>query len=182
MSARLVVLASGEGTTLQALLDAELGVVAVVTDRPGTGAAARAERSGVPVETVALTDYAERRHWDGALAEAIGAHRPDLVCCAGFMRIIGAPVLQRFRLTNTHPALLPSFPGAHPVRDTLAAGFTVTGATVHWVDAGVDTGPVIAQVTVPVEPGDTEGTLHARIKAAEAPLYVATIRRLLEKP
>jgi len=188
--ARLVVLASGEGTTLQAFLDAcrdpgyGARVVAVLTDRPATGAADRAARAGLRAHVLALGDFPDRAAWDGALATAAGRYQPDLVVCAGFMKLLGPPFLAAFggRITNTHPSLLPSFPGPHPVRDTLAAGVAETGATVHYIDGGVDTGPVLAQVRVPVLPGDDEATLHARIKAAEAPLYLETVRRLTREP
>jgi phosphoribosylglycinamide formyltransferase-1 len=188
--ARLVVLASGEGTTLQAFLDAgtdaEYGatVVAVITDRPGTGAARRAARAGLRAQVLTLGEFPDRASWDAALTAAVGRYAPDLVVCAGFMKLLGPPFLAAFagRITNTHAALLPAFPGAHPVRDTLAAGVTESGATVHYVDAGVDTGPILAQVRVPVLPGDDEASLHARIKAAEAPLYVETVRRLTREP
>lgn len=186
MPARLVVLASGEGTTLQAFLDAcadpgyGAAVVAVVTDRPGTRAAERAVGAGLPARVVPLADYPDRGAWDAALAAAVGGYRPDLVVLAGFMKILGPAFLAEFggRTVNTHPSLLPAHPGAHAVAETVAAGDVETGATVHFVDAGVDTGPVIAQVRVPVRAGDDEATLHARIKAAEAPLYVETVRRL----
>lgn len=178
---RIVVLASGSGTTLQTLLDArDLGgeIVAAGTDVPGCLAMKRAESAGIETFTVALADSPSRQAWNDALAERLAAHRPDLVVLAGFMRLLAPSVVQRFRIVNTHPALLPDFPGAHAVRDALAAGVTTTGATVHWVDEGVDTGPVIAQVEVPVLPGDDEESLQARIQAAEKPLYVSTIRTI----
>jgi phosphoribosylglycinamide formyltransferase-1 len=122
----------------------------------------------------------DRAAWDRALAAAVAEHAPDLVVSAGFMRIVGPAVLDRFegRLLNTHPALLPAFPGAHAVRDALAAGVAVTGATVHLVDAGVDTGPVLARREVPVQPGDDEATLHERIKTEERALLVETVAEL----
>lgn len=178
---RLVVLASGSGTTLQAVLDdPHLGpqVVAAGTDRPGCPAMQRAEQAGVPTFAVALSEFADRADWDDELASAIAKYEPDLVVLAGFMRLLAPHVVARFRIVNTHPALLPAFPGAHAVRDALAAGVTSTGVTVHWVDEGVDTGPVIAQQAVPVEPGDDEHTLRARIQAVEKPLYVRTLTQL----
>jgi phosphoribosylglycinamide formyltransferase-1 len=189
VATRLAVLVSGEGTTLQAILDASRNpdfggsVVAVITDRPGTGAEARAARAGLRAQVVALGDYADRDAWDEALTATVARYRPDLVVCAGFMKLLSPSFLGAFdgRVLNTHPSLLPKHPGAHAVRDTLAAGDVDAGATVMWIDAGVDTGPAIAQVVVPVEPGDDEQTLHARIKAAEAPLYVETIRRLIQE-
>jgi formyltetrahydrofolate-dependent phosphoribosylglycinamide formyltransferase len=181
---RLVVLASGSGTTLQAILDdPQLApqVVAAGTDVPGCAAMQRAEAAGVPTFAAALRDYPDRAAWNDELAAAIAKHEPDLVVLAGFMRILAPAVVSRFRIVNTHPALLPVFPGAHAVRDALAAGARTTGVTVHWVDEGVDTGPVIAQVEVPVEPGDDEDSLRARVQAAEKPLYVATLRRLCQE-
>lgn len=184
--ARLVVLASGSGTLLQALLDAALDpahpaeVVALGTDRPGVEALNRATRSGVPTFTVRPAEHPDRPAWDRALLAAVLEHRPDLVVSAGFMRILGAPFLDGIGrpIINTHPALLPAFPGAHAVRDALAHGVTVTGTTVHLVDAGVDTGPILAQEAVPVLPGDTEAVLHERIKIAERRLLVATVATL----
>ncbi|MFR9804308.1 phosphoribosylglycinamide formyltransferase [Pseudonocardia sp. RS010] len=184
--ARLVVLASGSGTLLQALLDAApdldypAEVVAVGTDRPEVEALNRAARAGVPAFTVSPAAHADRTAWDRALLAAVLEHRPDLVVCAGFMRILGAPFLDGVGrpIVNTHPALLPAFPGAHAVRDALAHGVKVTGTTVHLVDAGVDTGPILAQEAVPVLPGDTEAELHERIKIAERRLLVATVATL----
>ncbi|WP_406640720.1 phosphoribosylglycinamide formyltransferase [Amycolatopsis sp. WGS_07] len=183
---KIVVLASGSGTLLQAVLDAAgqsgfpANVVAVGADRTGIEALARAERADVPSFTVRVADHPDRAAWDRALAEAVAAYEPDLVVSAGFMKILGPEFLSRFagRVINTHPALLPSFPGMHAVADALAAGVRVTGSTVHFVDAGVDTGPVIAQEAVPVETDDTEDVLHERIKAVERRLLVETIERL----
>jgi phosphoribosylglycinamide formyltransferase-1 len=185
--ARLVVLVSGSGTNLQALLDAidadpgyGARVVAVGADRDGIAGLARAERAGLPTFTVKVGDHADRAAWDLALAEATAAHDPDLVVSAGFMKIVGKEFLARFggRFVNTHPALLPSFPGAHGVRDALAYGAKVTGCTVHFVDDGVDTGPVIAQRAVEVRPDDTEEALHERIKDVERRLLVDVVGRL----
>ncbi|TMQ90174.1 phosphoribosylglycinamide formyltransferase [Actinomadura soli] len=186
VSARLVVLVSGAGTNLQALLDAcadpayGAKVVAVGADRPDIGGTARAERSGVPAFTVCVPDFPSRDDWDAALTEAVARHEPDLVVSAGFMKILGPRFLARFggRTVNTHPALLPSFPGAHAVRDALAYGVKVTGCTVHFVDEGVDTGPVIAQETVPVRWHDDEDSLHERIKQVERGLLVDVVGRL----
>jgi phosphoribosylglycinamide formyltransferase-1 len=184
--ARLVVLVSGSGTNLQALLDAAADpgygaqVVAVGADRTGIAGLERAERAGLPTFTVRLGDHQERAAWDTALAEATAAHAPDLVVSAGFMKIVGKEFLARFggRFLNTHPALLPSFPGAHGVRDALAYGVKVTGCTVHFVDDGVDSGPIIAQGVVEVRPQDTEEALHERIKEVERRLLVDTVGRL----
>ena len=186
MTLRLLVLISGSGTLLQALLDAEASgelaaqVVAVGSDRPGIEGLARAERAGVPSFVVRLGDFAERADWDAALAEACDSFAPDLIVSAGFMKLCGPLFLERFagRFVNTHPALLPSFPGAHGVRDALAHGVKVTGCTIFEVDAGVDTGTIIDQVAVRVEPDDTEDTLRERIKVAERRLLVDTVNAL----
>ena len=179
-------LASGTGNTLQALLDATQDpgygaqVVALGTDRPGVRALERAADAGVPSFTRALADAPDRTAWNVALADEVASYAPDLVVCAGFMRILAPEFLGRFpgRVVNTHPALLPSFPGAHAVADALAYGVRVSGVTVHFVDEGVDTGPVIAQAAVPVEQDDDEASLHARIQGVEQPLYVEAVGRL----
>ena len=178
---RLVALASGSGSTLQAILDdAVLGafVVAAGTDVPGCQAMTRAEGAGVPTFAQPLGQYPDRAAWNEALAEDIAAATPDLVVLAGFMRVLAPSVVRRFRIVNTHPALLPAFPGAHAIRDALAAGVDETGVTVHWVDDGVDTGPVIVQAAVPVLPDDDEASLRSRVQAVEKPLYVEALRRL----
>ncbi|MBB1245762.1 phosphoribosylglycinamide formyltransferase [Streptomyces durbertensis] len=187
--ARLVVLVSGSGTNLQALLDEidAVGadgygarIVAVGADRSGVAGLDRAERAGLPTFVCRVKDHPTRADWDRALAEATAAHRPDLVVSAGFMKIVGPEFLARFggRLVNTHPALLPSFPGAHGVRDALAYGVKVTGCTVHFVDDGVDTGPIIAQGVVEVREEDDESALHERIKEVERRLLVDVVGRL----
>ena len=184
--ARVVVLLSGSGSLCAALLDAAdddgypARVVAVGSDRDAAGLE-HARRRDLPTFTVRLRDFPDRAAWDAGLAAALAAHRPDWVVSAGFMKIVGPAVLARFegRLVNTHPALLPAFPGAHAVRDALAAGAGVTGSTVHLVDAGVDTGPVLAQREVAVLPGDDEDRLHERIKAVERTLLVETVARLV---
>ncbi len=192
MSFRLVVLVSGSGTLLQALLDAQAAgrlhaeVVAVGADRTGIEGLGRAERANIPTFTVRLGDYrtadgsTDRPAWDAALARACAEHNPDLIVSAGFMKIVGTEFLALFagRMINTHPALLPSFPGARGVADALAHGVRVTGCTIFEVDAGVDTGHIIDQVAVRVEDGDDEQTLHERIKTAERTLLVDTINRL----
>jgi len=184
--ARLVVLISGSGTNLQALLDAAASpqypatVVAVGSDRTEIAGLARAEDADIPTFVVDPSVYSDRAQWDAELAVAIAAHNPDWVVSAGFMRILGPEVLAQFpnRIVNTHPALLPSFPGAHAVADALAYGVTVTGCTVHLVDAGVDTGPVLAQQAVSVKVDDTEESLHERIKSVERELLVEVVQRL----
>ncbi|GGY92351.1 phosphoribosylglycinamide formyltransferase [Streptomyces poonensis] len=186
---RLVVLVSGSGTNLQALIDAiaETGpgaygaeIVAVGADRGGIEGLARAERAGLPAFVCRVKDHATREEWDAALAEAVAAYEPDLVVSAGFMKIVGKEFLARFggRFVNTHPALLPSFPGAHGVRDALAYGARVTGCTVHFVDDGVDTGPIIAQGVVEIRDEDDESALHERIKEVERRLLVDVVGRL----
>ncbi|HEX3908506.1 MAG TPA: phosphoribosylglycinamide formyltransferase [Mycobacteriales bacterium] len=184
MSARLVVLVSGAGTNLAALLDASADpsygatVVAVGADRDGIEGLTRAKRVGVPTFVQQVTDYPDRAGWDAAITDAVAEYQPDLVVSAGFMKILGPTFLASFpRVINTHPALLPAFPGAHAVRDALAYGVTVTGATAHLVDSGVDTGPVLAQVVVPVLDGDDEARLHERIKRAEREMLVEVVRR-----
>lgn len=184
--ARVVVLVSGSGTLLQALLDATgradypARIVAVGADRAGIEGLARAERAGVPGFVVRLADHADRASWDAALTSAVAEHEPDLVVSAGFMKILGSAFLDRFagRVLNTHPALLPAFPGAHAVPDALAYGVKVTGCTVHLVDAGVDTGPIVAQEAVVIEPGEDADKLHERIKVLERRLLVDVIERI----
>ncbi|MEU3598272.1 phosphoribosylglycinamide formyltransferase [Streptomyces sp. NPDC006798] len=189
--ARIVVLVSGSGTNLQALLDAIAAdpagpdgfgarIVAVGADRSGIAGLDRAERAGLPTFVRRVKDFPSREAWDAALAEATAAYEPDLVVSAGFMKIVGKEFLARFggRCVNTHPALLPSFPGAHGVRDALAYGAKVTGCTVHFVDDGVDTGPIIAQGVVEVRDEDDEAALHERIKEIERELLVEVVGRL----
>ncbi len=182
---RLVVLVSGDGTLLQALLDAgrdpEYGarVVAVGADREGIEGLRRAERAGVPTFVRRLEDVAVREQWDAELTEAVSTYRPDLVVSAGFMRLLGPQFLAAHVVVNSHPALLPCFPGAHAVADALAYGARVTGCTIHLVDAGVDTGPVVAQQAVEVREDDTVETLHERIKVVERVLLVDTVGRLV---
>ncbi|QGU06739.1 Phosphoribosylglycinamide formyltransferase [Corynebacterium occultum] len=175
----IVVLVSGSGTLLQAILDGQdesYSVSLVLADTP-CQALERARRAGVATQVIDMT--ADRDSWNHTLAVAAGEGNPDLIVSAGFMRILGAAFLDRFggRIINTHPALLPSFPGAHGVRDALAYGVKVTGSTVHFVDEGVDTGPIIAQEAVVIAPDDTEESLHERIKQVERKLIVSVLRR-----
>lgn len=179
--ARLVVLASGTGSLLNSLLAAAQGdyparVVAVGVDRDCRATQIAAE-ADIPAFAVRVGEHPTRDDWDAAITEATAAHQPDLVVSAGFMRILGPQFLSRFngRILNTHPALLPAFPGAHGVRDALAYGVKVTGCTVHLVDAGVDTGPILAQQPVEVRDGDNEETLHERIKVVERQLLVDVV-------
>lgn len=186
LTARLVVLVSGTGTTLQALLDAscepEWGatVVAVGADRSGTGGEERARALGIPTFSLSVRDYATREDWDAALTDEVDKHDPTLVVLAGFMKLVGKHFLDRFggRVVNTHPALSPSFPGAHSVKDALEHGVKVTGASLFVVDDGVDTGPIVAQTPVSVLDDDTEQSLHERIKAAERVMLVDAVGRM----
>jgi phosphoribosylglycinamide formyltransferase-1 len=186
MAARLVVLVSGAGTNLQALLDAcgdgsyGAAVVAVGADRTGIEGLARARRAGVPVFTHRVGDHPSRADWNRALTRSCAGYRPDLVVSAGFMKLVGPEFLDRFagRFVNTHPSLLPAFPGTHAVRDALAYGVKVTGCTVFMVDAGTDTGPVIAQAAVPVREDDDVASLHERIKVTERALLAETVGRM----
>lgn len=169
---------SGSGTLLQALLDAPdlpAEIVAVGADREGIVGLERAEAAGVPTFAEPVASHADRGAWDRALAERVREHRPDLVVTAGFMKILGPALLEGWPVLNTHPALLPAFPGAHGVRDALAYGVRVTGSTAHLVDAGVDTGPIIEQRVVAIEADDTEETLHERIKAVERAMLVDVV-------
>jgi phosphoribosylaminoimidazolecarboxamide formyltransferase/IMP cyclohydrolase len=183
-SKRIVVLVSGEGTNLQALIDAGADpaygarVVLVVSDRPEARGLERARRAGIPAEVVRLEDHPDRPAFDRAIRDVVAAARPDVVCLAGFMRILGPEFVRAFpdRIVNTHPSLLPAFPGAHAVRETLAYGVRVSGCTVHLVDEQVDHGPVLLQVAVPVEDSDDEQRLHERIKVQERRLLPAAVR------
>lgn len=186
---RLAVLVSGSGTNLQALLDAcqtpEYGaeVVVVGADREGIEALARAERAGVPTFVHQINDYPDRATWDTAMTTSVADYAPDLVVSAGFMKLAGDAFLASFggRYVNTHPALLPSFPGMHGARDALEYGVKVTGCTLFVVDSGVDTGPILAQEAVPVLVGDDEAALHERIKAVERRMLVDTLGRMVRE-
>ncbi|HEX3922213.1 MAG TPA: phosphoribosylglycinamide formyltransferase [Streptosporangiaceae bacterium] len=183
----MVVLVSGAGTNLQALLDAcadetyGARVVAVGADRGGIAALDRARAAGVETFTLRVRDFPGRTDWDGALTTACAGSEPDLIVLAGFMKLVGPGFLARFggRVINTHPALLPSFPGMRGVGDALDYGAKVSGCTVFLVDAGTDTGPIVAQATVPVHDDDDEAALHERIKIAERALLVDTVGRLV---
>jgi len=189
VSARIVVLVSGGGTNLQALLDATADpsygaeVVAVGADRDGIEGLARAERAGVPTFVAKVGAHATRDDWDSALAAEVAAYEPDLVVLAGFMKLVGPQFLGAFggRTVNTHPALSPSFPGMQGPRDALEYGVKVTGATLFVVDAGVDTGQIVAQAVVPVEDDDTVETLHERIKVAERTMLVESVGRMVRE-
>ncbi len=183
---RIVVLVSGAGTNLQALLDAcddpayGAQVVAVGADRDDIEGLARAERAGIPTFVRRVGDFHHRGHWDAVLSDTVAAFEPDLVVLAGFMKLVGAEFLDRFpgRVVNTHPALCPAFPGTSGPADALAYGVKVTGATLFVVDAGVDTGPIVAQSVVPVLDDDDPDSLHERIKVAERQMLVDSVGRL----
>lgn len=182
----VVVLVSGDGSLLQALIEAAtdpgygVQIVAVGADRDDIEGLARADRAGLPTFVCKLSDYESRDLWDEALADAVEEYRPDLVISAGFRKLVGEAFLARFggRYLNSHNALLPSFPGIHGPRDALAYGVKVTGATLFVVDDGVDTGAIVAQVVVPVEARDDQESLTERIKAAERPQLVAYVGRM----
>lgn len=186
MPARLVVLVSGSGTNLQALLDATADpaygaeVVAVGADRDGIEGLERARRAGIPTFVHRVKDFDDRETWDRALAGSVAEHEPDLVVSAGFMKLVGADFLAAFegRFLNTHPALSPSFPGMHGPADALAYGVKVTGCTLFVVDDGVDTGPIVAQTSVEVRDDDDVESLHERIKVAERAMLVDTVGRM----
>lgn len=182
----VVVLVSGSGTNLQALIDATddpaygVRIVAVGADRDGIEALQRAEQAGISTFVLRVGDFPTRSAWDEALAEQVAAASPELVVLAGFMKLTGPAFLARFggRTLNSHPALSPSFPGMHGPRDALAHGVKITGATLFVVDAGVDTGPIVAQVAVPVHDDDSVDSLHDRIKSSERGMLVEWVGRL----
>jgi phosphoribosylglycinamide formyltransferase 1 len=185
----LVVLVSGAGTNLQALLDAAADpsygaeVVAVGADRDGVQGLARAERAGAPTFVHRVGDFADRTAWDAAMADSVAAHAPDLVVSAGFLKLAGPTFLERFggRFVNTHPALLPAFPGTRGPAEALAHGVKVAGATLFLVDAGVDTGAIIAQRAVEVADDDDVESLHERIKTVERTMLVETVGRMVRE-
>ena len=189
MRARLVVLVSGKGTNLQALIDAcaderyGADVAAVGADREAIRALARAQRAGIPTFVHRVKDYSSRADWDTVVANSCAGYQADLVILAGFMKLVGSRFLDRYggRCLNTHPALLPSFPGMHGVRDALDYGVKVTGCTVFIVDPGIDAGPVAAQRAVLVGDDDDEAALHERIKVAERALLVETVGRMVRE-
>jgi formyltetrahydrofolate-dependent phosphoribosylglycinamide formyltransferase len=189
MRSRLVVLVSGAGTNLQALLDAcadpgyGAEVVAVGADRGEIPALDRAAAAGIPTFVYRVSDFPNRPSWDAAITAACAEHEPDLVISAGFMKLVGGIFLDHFgdRFINTHPALLPSFPGMHGVRDALAHGVKLTGCTIFLVDEGTDSGPIIAQAPVPVLDDDDEAALRERLKETERALLVQTVGRMVSE-
>jgi phosphoribosylglycinamide formyltransferase-1 len=182
---RIVILASGSGSIAQAIIDAQHSgelkaeIAGVISDQAAARVLERAEAAGIPTKIIAMTE--NRADWDKEIISALTDLQPDLVVSAGFMRVLSAECVSKFRIVNSHPALLPLFPGAHAVRDALAAGATTTGTTIHWVDSGVDTGQIIAQEAVEITGADTEESLHERIKIIERRLYVATLQQLLNE-
>ena len=180
MRKRVVILASGAGSLTQAILDAtelDIQIVAVVSDKPDALVLERAKKANINTSVIELKG--DRVAWDRQMFDQVLQYQPDLVISAGFMKILSSEFVSNFPTINSHPALLPDFPGAHAVRDALAAGVTITGTTVHWVDAGVDTGEIIAQAELDIAPDDNEESLHERIKIIERSLIVATIEQLL---
>lgn len=184
-NSRIVILASGSGSIAQAIIDAQqkgdlnVEIACVISDQASAEVLKRAKSAGIPSKVIAMS--ANRLDWDLQIISALADLQPDLVVSAGFMRILSADCVSKFKIVNSHPALLPLFPGAHAVRDALAAGAGKTGTTIHWVDAGVDTGTIIAQEEVEIVPSDTEESLHERIKIVERRLYVATLQKLLNE-
>lgn len=182
---RIVILASGTGTLAQAIFDArgnelaDVDIVALISDKADAQVLERAEAAHV--ESFVIPMLPDRKEWDRELETLIAALKPDLVVSAGFMRLLSEKIVNRFKIINCHPSLLPLFPGAHAVRDALAAGAQETGTTVHWVDAGLDTGEVIAQERLQILAEDTEESLHERIKIAERGLIVATIAQISQR-
>ena len=180
---RIVILASGSGSIAQAIIDAQESgelkaeIACVISDQADAKVLERAEAAGITTKIIVMVE--NRADWDQQIISTLDNLGPDLVVSAGFMRILSAECVSKFKIVNSHPALLPLFPGAHAVRDALAAGTTKTGTTIHWVDAGVDTGEIIAQEEVEIKPSDTEESLHERIKIVERRLYVATLQKLL---
>ncbi len=182
-NSRIVILASGNGSIAQAIIDAQqngdlnVEIVCVISDEVGAKVLNRASSAGIPTKVIAMTS--NRADWDLQIIDALTELQPDLVVSAGFMRILSAECVAKFKIVNSHPALLPLFPGAHAVRDALKAGVNTTGTTIHWVDSGIDTGQIIAQEEVEITASDTEESLHERIKIVERRLYVATLQTLL---
>jgi phosphoribosylglycinamide formyltransferase-1 len=183
--ARIVILASGSGSIAQAIIDAQKSgalnaeIVSLISDKATAQVLQRSATAGIPNQVIPMTT--DRLQWDSKIISALTELQPDLVVSAGFMRILSAECVSKFKILNSHPALLPLFPGAHAVRDALAAGASKTGTTIHWVDSGVDTGEIIAQEEVEITAGDTQESLHERIKIVERRLYVATLQQLLNE-
>jgi len=184
----LVILISGRGSNLQAIIDAiESGLVsaeikAVISNKPGVQGLERAKEHGVPAVVVNHKDYSDKKAYEAQLLKTIDSYSPDLICLAGYMRIVGEQIIKKYRwkILNIHPALLPQFPGLHAQRQAIEAGVKKSGCTVHFVDEGCDTGPIILQKGVPVLPGDTEASLSTRILTEEHKLYPKAIQLISE--
>lgn len=184
----LVILISGRGSNLQAIIDAvksgqvSAQIKAVISNVPGVQGLERAKKHGVPAVVINHKDYSDKKAYEAQLLKTIDAYNPDLICLAGYMRIVGEKIIKKYRwkIINIHPALLPQFPGLHAQRQAIEAGVKESGCTVHFVDEGCDTGPIILQKTVPVLPGDTEASLSARILTEEHKLYPKTIQLISE--
>ena len=183
MTKRIVILASGTGSLAQAIMNAtssgelDIEIIEVISDQPRAKVLERATQAGIRTFIHPMTS--DRTQWDSDLFQHIEALKPDLLVSLGFMRILSPRLVSRFKIINSHPALLPNFPGAHPVRDAIRAGVPLTGATVHWVDSGIDTGKVIAQRQLEILTGESEDSLHERIKIIEQSLIVETLKILL---
>jgi phosphoribosylglycinamide formyltransferase 1 len=173
------VLVSGTGTNLQALIDARLPIAAVASNKPGVGALDRARRAGIPIAVFELDDYATREERDLAMAGWLAGVEVEIVVCAGYMHLLTPVFLERFRAINVHPSLLPAYPGIDAVGQALAAGASETGVTIHFLDEGIDSGPIILQETVRIEPGDTAETLYERIRTVEHRLLPEAVRLYL---
>lgn len=182
---RIVLMASGDGSIAQAIIDAQneqvlsAEIVGLISDQPAAQVIQRAQSAAIPTTIIPIGP--DRSIWNSEIILALSAFKPDLVVCAGFMRVLSAACVAQFKIVNSHPALLPLFSGAHAVRDALAAGATTTGVTIHWVDTGVDTGEIIAQEEVEIITGDSQAILHERIKIVERRLYVVTLQEILSQ-
>ena len=172
----ILILASGSGTLAQALIDSQFDIKAIVSDVADAEVLNRGKRAGIPTQVISFRQ--PREEWNKELFEYVAKIDPDLVVSVGFMRILAPDFVRRFRVINSHPSLLPNFPGAHAVRDALAAKATETGCTVHWVDEGMDTGEIIAQQSIAIEPDDDLASLHERIKILERKLIVKVVKEL----
>lgn len=178
----LGVLISGRGSNLQAIIDAGFNVAAVISDQPDAGGLERARKHKIPTAVFEPKKFADKNTYELEIVKTLKEHKVDLVCLAGYMRIVGEVLLEHFqgKMINIHPSLLPSFPGLHAQRQALEHGVKVSGATVHFVDAGCDTGPIILQTAVPVLENDTEETLSARILEQEHKIYPQAIKLFAE--
>lgn len=183
MKIRVLLLASGDGSLVQAIIDAvkkdklDIHIVGLVCDQPGALVIERVKAAGIATYLIPIA--VARQQWDKEIWDVGIELNPDLIVSAGFMRILSPEFVERFKVINSHPSLLPNFPGVHAVKDALLANVAMTGTTIHWVDSGVDTGEIIAQVEIAVAPNDDIASLHERIKIVERGLIVETISKLL---